>query len=83
MKNQFKKTDSKGNKLNENIGGGLNYAHLKKVKEARLKTEEIRFRATKENKDFLREVSEVSGLSQSEILTNLLERFLKGEIEIK
>ncbi len=54
MKNQFKKRDSKGNLLSEEIGGGLNLAHLKKLKEARLKSEEIRFRAKKGEKDLLK-----------------------------
>ena len=31
MKNEFKKSDSKGNKLPEEIGKGLNYNHPSKV----------------------------------------------------
>ena len=84
MKNNFKKQDHKGNKLEEQIGQGVNYDHWKKVKEARKKTSSIRFMLTeKEKQDFKDKVSGISGVNESEILRMLVNEFVNSKIKIK
>jgi len=49
--NEFKKKDHLGNKLNEEIGNGLNYCHLHKVLESKKENDKkeviMSFRVTK------------------------------------
>tara|TARA_R100000544_G_C2182021_1_gene37350 strand:+ start:339 stop:590 length:252 start_codon:yes stop_codon:yes gene_type:complete len=83
MKNKYKKSDAKGNKLNENMGSGLNLDHFLKVKEARLMNADIRFRINISDKLRLKEVAAKIEVSESEILRCLLNSFLDGSIKIK
>ena len=80
MKNQFKKVDSKGNKLKEAIGKGVDHAHYKKIKEARAKSEMIIFKCTKEQKsNFKEKVSKMDGINESDVLRFLMNEFLKSK----
>ena len=84
MKNNFKKQDHKGNKLEEQIGQGIDYDHWKKVKEARAKSELIIFKCTKEQKvKFKEKVSKINGVNESEILRMLVNEFVNSKIKIK
>tara|TARA_R110002050_G_scaffold269877_1_gene412339 strand:- start:199 stop:438 length:240 start_codon:yes stop_codon:yes gene_type:complete len=79
----MEKKDSEGNKLSENIGGGLNLDHFQKVKEARQMKSEMRFRISTEDKLRFREYAAKFEVSESEILRCLVKGFTNGAIKIK
>lgn len=79
----MQKIDANGNKLSENIGGGLNLDHFQKVKEARQMKAEMRFRISKADKLRFREYAAKFEVSESEILRCLVKGFTNGTIKIK
>ena len=82
MNNEFKKKDSKGNKLPEAIGDGLNENHII-VKEHLKKDDYIRFLITKQGKvAFKLACEEVPGMNESEIARGLINAFTNGKIKI-
>jgi len=80
---QREKIDANGNKLSENIGGGLNKDHFQKVKEARQLKSEIRFRISKADKILFKNYAKKFNVSESEILRCLVKGFTNGTIKIK
>jgi hypothetical protein len=84
MKNGYKKQDSKGVKLKEVIGTGLDHEHYKKVKAARRQTANIRFMLTETEKKFFKDSClAVEDMNESEILRMLVSGFVNGTIKIK
>ncbi len=82
--NRFKKEDSKGNKLPEAIGKGLNLDHLRKVEKARNLGSYIRFRISeKERIDFKLACEDIPGMTESAISRALHNAFANGQIKIK
>lgn len=54
--------------------------HLKKVKEARAKSEMIIFKCTKQQKaDFKSRVEEIEGVNESDVLRMLIDGFIKSK----
>ena len=81
MSNQFKKQDSKGNRLPEKIGKGINEEHKDKVLKAREnKNDYIRFRCTTQEKiDFK---LACDGEKFSKVARSLFIAYTKGQIKI-
>jgi len=77
MKNTFKKQDSKGNKLPEEIGKGLNKTFCKKVLEQRTKSDTLRIRCTPFEKERLLNYCEAKGINMSDLFRPTLEKIVK------
>jgi len=73
MKNTFKKSDAKGNKLPEQIGKGLNYNHPLVKKSL---NDKINFHINKDDKkDFMKFCEKYGGIS--EVLRNYVKSCIK------
>ena len=81
MSNQFKKKDSKGNRLPEEIGKGINKEHTNKVLKVREnKNDYIRFRCTTQEKiDFK---LACDGEKFSKVARSLFIAYTKGQIKL-
>jgi hypothetical protein len=78
MKNKFKKSDAKGNKLPEEIGKGINQDHLENVQKHRGLETTVSYRAKQGDVMDFQLTCKRDGLNPSLVLRELMNNYTKN-----